>query len=128
MIKAQRADRRLLPIYGLTLAISVLSAIGVLVTLDVTALAPGAPPWWVMAAAFFAAEASGVHVEFRRESMTLCLTEIPLVLGLVFVGPALLVAERLLGTFLLLGVVERQRPVKLLFNLARSAAVTLIAG
>lgn len=127
MTKVQSAERRLLPIYWLTLAIAVVSAIGVLATLNVPALVPGAPPWWLMAAAFFAAEASGAHVEFRRESMTLCLTEIPLVLGLVFVGPALLVAERLLGTFLLLGLIEKQRPVKLLFNLARSAAETLIA-
>lgn len=127
MTKMQRAERRLLPIYALTGFLAIVSILGVLATLDVTALVVGGPPWWMMLAAFFAAEATGVDIEFRRESMTLCLTEIPLVLGLIFVGPALLVGERVLATLLLLGAVQRQRPMKLLFNLARAAAETLLA-
>ncbi|MEV6636654.1 EAL domain-containing protein [Actinoplanes sp. NPDC051470] len=65
----------------------------------------------------------------RRGAHTLSLSEVPLVLGLVMLSPALLVLVRLVGGLVGLTVFRRQRGSKLVFNLALYAAqVTLAAG
>ncbi len=71
-----------------------------------------------LVALFGAAEIFVVHFEFRRDSHTFSLAEVPLVLGLVFAHPALIVPAHLLGAGLALALYRKQSPTKLLFNLA----------
>ena len=115
------------PVHLLTLGLAILAIVGTLLIRPVGALHPGAPAWWVMVAAIAIAEATAVHIQFRRDSMTLCLTEIPIVVGLALVAPAVLIVERLLGTLFVLVVIERLRPLKVVFNLGRAALETLVA-
>ncbi len=75
-------------------------------------------PWPVIAAAFFAAEATALHIEIRRESHTISLSGIALILGLLTLDPILLVAVRVGASALALVVVRRRRGLKLVWNLA----------
>jgi diguanylate cyclase (GGDEF)-like protein len=75
-------------------------------------------PWWVLAAAFTATEMAVVHIQLRRDAHSFSLSEIPLVVGLVFVAPRTLIAAQLVGSLVALGVHRRQSPLKLAFNLA----------
>ena len=115
------------PVQALTLGLSVLAILGTVLVRPFGAMHPGAPAWWVMVAAVAIAEATAVHIQFRRDSMTLCLTEIPVAVGLALVAPAVLIVERIVGTFIVLAFVDRLRPVKIIFNLARAAVETLVA-
>jgi diguanylate cyclase (GGDEF)-like protein len=83
--------------------------------------------WWCVVAVFFAAEGWAVHVHFRRESHSISLNEIALVPGLLFLGSHELIAAHLLGAGAALVIVRRQRPTKLLFNLAGFVATTSAA-
>jgi hypothetical protein len=81
-----------------------------------------------LAAAFFVADAYPLHLESRGQTYTMSLSELPLVLGLLFGRPELLVAARLLGGGLSLGLRRRQPLEKLVFNLSAYAfEVTLAA-
>ncbi|HZT53283.1 MAG TPA: GAF domain-containing protein, partial [Gaiellaceae bacterium] len=77
--------------------------------------------WWELALVFYLAEAFVVHLQFRKQTHTLSLTEIGLVFGLLLASPASLLAGQLAGTLVAL-VVNRWRSqrqlVKLTFNLA----------
>jgi diguanylate cyclase (GGDEF)-like protein len=84
-------------------------------------------PWWALLLGFFLAEYAVVHVHIRRETHTMSLSEVPLVLGLFAVSPAVLVAVQMVGMGAGLVVFRRQRPVKIAFNLAQSALGTTIA-
>src|SRR5438094_5440814 len=44
-------------------------------------------PWWALLVMFHLTEAHVVHVQFRRDSESFSLSEIPLVLGLFFASP-----------------------------------------
>ncbi len=80
-------------------------------------------PWPLLAGAFLGAEMFVVHVPFRRDTYTFSLTEIPLVVALVAVDPAAVLVARLTGGAIGLAV-QRNRGVKLVFNLASFAAET----
>jgi diguanylate cyclase (GGDEF)-like protein len=84
-------------------------------------------PWWAIAIGFYLAECAVVHVHFRREAHTLSLSEVPLVLGLFAVSPIGLVTAQLAGMATALVFYRRQRPLKIVFNLAQSALATAIA-
>jgi diguanylate cyclase (GGDEF)-like protein len=77
--------------------------------------------WWELAVAFYLAEVFVVHLQFRKQTHTLSLTEIGLTFGLLAAAPAALLAGQLAGTAVAL-VVNRWRSqrqlVKLAFNLA----------
>jgi diguanylate cyclase (GGDEF)-like protein len=75
-------------------------------------------PWWVLALAFAAAGVLVFDIEVHREAHTFTFSEVPLVLGLLFAGPASLVAGRLVGETGILTIRERQGPKKLAFNLS----------
>ena len=113
---------------GLTLAFVVLS----IVLWIVTGLGGAAGPshrWWVLvalAAAFLVAESTQLHVEFRRQSNIITLSELPLVVGLFLVGPGLLLATRLL-VVLSVSVKQRRNPVKGAFNLALVGTEVVVA-
>ena len=83
--------------------------------------------WWQLAVLFAVAEVVFFQVEVRSESHAFTLTEVPLLLGLMFASPAALVAARLVGGGLVLVGYERQRSVKLALNLAVYLAETALA-
>jgi hypothetical protein len=84
-------------------------------------------PWWALAAFFFLAETFVVHAHFRRESHTLSLGELGLVLGLVLVTPTELVAASVTGTAAALALTRRQHPVRLSLGLAKVGMCTTVA-
>ena len=75
-------------------------------------------PWWALAGLFALSEVSVVHVEFRGDAHTFSMNEILLVVGLFLATPSDLVLAQLIGAGAVLVVYRRQRPIKLLFNLA----------
>ena len=80
-------------------------------------------PIAALVAGFAAGEWWRVFIHFRKEAQSFSLSEIPLVIG-VFVlagDPGALVLSRVVGAAIGLGVVRRQAPVRLIFNLASFA-------
>ncbi len=75
-------------------------------------------PWWAMVLGFFAAEASALHIEIRRETHTLSLSGIPLLFGLLSLSPITLVLSRLLGNGAALVLVRKRTGLKLAWNLS----------
>jgi diguanylate cyclase (GGDEF)-like protein len=69
-----------------------------------------------------------VSFHHRGHTTLFSLSEVPLLLGLVFVSPAVLVLSRLVGEALVFGVVRRQSPLKLTFNTATAAASAAVAA
>ncbi len=84
-------------------------------------------PWIVLALGFFAAEATALHIEVRRESHSVSLTGFPLLLGLLSLGPIGLITARLVGGGLALVLVRRRGGLKLIWNLCLFAAETAVA-
>ncbi len=80
----------------------------------------------VFVATFAASEWWRVFIHFRQEAQSFSLSEIPLVIGVfVFAGdPGALVLVRVLGAAIGFGLLRRQDPMKLLFNLASFALET----
>jgi diguanylate cyclase (GGDEF)-like protein len=79
-----------------------------------------------LVASFAAGEWWRVFIHFRQEAQSFSLSEIPLVIGIfVLAGdPGPLVLARVLGAGIGLGLLRRQDPMKLLFNLASFALET----
>jgi diguanylate cyclase (GGDEF)-like protein len=75
-------------------------------------------PLLLLAFAFCASESWRVYFHFRRSAQSFALSEIPLVVGLFFATPDELVAARVLGAAVGLGLIRRHPPIKLTFNLA----------
>ena len=91
---------------------------------------PQPSPFWTPAAvfaAFIAAEATHLHIEFRRQNNSISLSEIPLVVGLFFVDPVTLLLVRLLAATTI-AVVQHRPLVKALFNLALFSAEVAVAS
>ena len=85
-------------------------------------------PWWSIAGLFLLAEVCVVHLQFRREAYSFSLSEIPLVLGLFFLSPAMLVVAQLVGSGAALAFHRRQSPLKLVFNLAHLSLEAILAS
>jgi len=83
-------------------------------------------PWWALALAFAATEASVLHIQRSREARSISMSELPLVLGLFFAAPAALLAGRLIGCATTL-VLRRCPPLKTCFNLALFTAETALS-
>jgi diguanylate cyclase (GGDEF)-like protein len=75
-------------------------------------------PWWSLAFVYLLTQALPLHVHVGSESRGLALAEIGLVLGLYLVSPGELLVAQLVGAGLALGLVRRQRPLTIAFNLA----------
>src|SRR5438270_363709 len=84
-------------------------------------------PWWGLGIAFFLSEAFVVHLHFRKQAHTLSASEIGLVLGLFLALPGALLAAQVVGAGLALSVHRRQKPTKLVFNLAEMSLCSGIA-
>src|SRR4051812_2933365 len=79
--------------------------------------------WWlVLIAAFAVSDLVVVHVNIGRHAHTFTSSDIPLAAGLLLLPGVSLLTSRLIGGFVALGLVRRQQPVKLAFNLAQWAA------
>jgi diguanylate cyclase (GGDEF)-like protein len=84
-------------------------------------------PWWLVAAAFAAAERWVVHLHFRRSTHSLSLGELPLVAGLLFLPAHELVIAGLVGSSVALAF-DREIPTfKAFFNLAQFTLGTCVA-
>ena len=83
--------------------------------------------WAIVAAGYCVAEVLVVHLQFRRDTHSFSLSEIPLVVGLFFVPPAMLLLALVLGSGAALAFYRRQPPLKLAFNLANLAFTTSLA-
>ena len=87
----------------------------------------GGLAWFAfVAAGFVLAEMLVVHVCIGRSTHTLSFTEIPLVVGLVFLPPELLVLARLTGSVPTFAF-RRRTPVKVAFNLTWGVLETAVA-
>src|SRR4051812_27916256 len=89
--------------------------------------APFHLPWPVLTVAFVFTDVFVVHLEFRRESHSISMSELSLVIGLLFFRPADIVFARLLGTAIALIFHRRQFGTKLLFTLAQFALQATVA-
>ena len=84
-------------------------------------------PWWILAAAFAAAEMWVVHFHFRRSSHSFSLGELPLVFGLLFLSPHELLLASVLGSAVPLILDREIPPVKVFFNVAQFTLGTCVA-
>ena len=76
---------------------------------------------------FAVAEMCVVHVHLRTEATSFSLSEIALVLGLVYASPAQVLTARLVGGLIALVLHRHQRWLKVSFNLAHFALDTCVA-
>ena len=89
--------------------------------------APFRLPWWVVAVAYGFAEILVVHLQFRRDTHSFSLSEIPLVVGLFFLRPDELLLALVTGSAVALTLHRRQPLIKLVFNLANLTCITSVA-
>jgi diguanylate cyclase (GGDEF)-like protein len=83
--------------------------------------------WPLLALGFVLADSFAVHVEVRDNAHSFTMNELPLMVGLFLCSPEQLVLARVVGMIVALVVVRRQRPLKVLFNLALSMLETASA-
>jgi signal transduction histidine kinase len=84
-------------------------------------------PWYAIAVLFCLAEIFVVHVHFRRDAFSFSLSEVPLVLGLVFSTPGDVILAQVVGSGVALALHRRQPPVKIGFNLTHLALEACVA-
>ncbi|HUP83344.1 MAG TPA: EAL domain-containing protein [Candidatus Limnocylindria bacterium] len=84
-------------------------------------------PWPVLAVLFFAAERFVVDLEVRQQTHSFSLSEIALLLALIFAAPSDLLIGQTLGAGLALSLRPGQRPIKFLFNVANFAVCSAVA-
>jgi signal transduction histidine kinase len=84
-------------------------------------------PWWMLAAGFAVTEVFVLDVGRSGNERWLSLSEVPLVIGLLFSTPATIVAAQALGVAAVLVLYRRQKPLRCAFNIAHRATTTLVA-
>jgi diguanylate cyclase (GGDEF)-like protein len=89
-----------------------------------------AVPWWALAVMFALAQSFVLNIQLRREARSVFLSEIPMLLGLLYLPGQTLVVARLLGAAAGFGLLRRQyrQPQKLLFNATLAAAEAAVAS
>jgi signal transduction histidine kinase len=73
-------------------------------------------PWWLLAIGFGVAEVFVIHLRIRRHAHSFALSEIPLVLGLLFSTPGAVILAQAVGVGIVLATYRRQTPLRLAFN------------
>jgi diguanylate cyclase (GGDEF)-like protein len=76
---------------------------------------------------FVLAQATMLHFEVRRHAFTLAVTEIPLLVGLIYLSPVMVIAARVLG-LLIVQVWQRVSVVRVSYNVASVALATTTAA
>jgi diguanylate cyclase (GGDEF)-like protein len=84
-------------------------------------------PWWALAIGFAATETWVVHLQVKRESQDVSMSELPLVLGIFFASPLQLLVGRLAGTAAVMVLHRRSSPLKTTWNLAMLSLQTMVA-
>ena len=116
-------------VWGLNAVLTLIALalfVGTIHSLEALA-APFRLPWWVVAVAYGLAEILVVHLQFRRDTHSFSLSEIPLVIGLFFLRPDELLLALVAGSTVALTLHRRQPLIKLVFNVANLACVTSAA-
>jgi diguanylate cyclase (GGDEF)-like protein len=85
-------------------------------------------PWLVVAAMFAASEGRVVHVHVGGDAHSFSLGEVPLVIGLFALHPGALVAAAVAGGAVAVGLVRRQTPLKVAFNVSHYALGATLAA
>ncbi|MBA3252034.1 MAG: GAF domain-containing protein, partial [Geodermatophilaceae bacterium] len=73
-------------------------------------------PWLTLVVAFLAAELAQFHIEVRKQTFSMSLSELPLVLGTILLGPLATVSSRVLGSAIAM-LLRRDPPTKVAINL-----------
>jgi diguanylate cyclase (GGDEF)-like protein len=84
-------------------------------------------PWPVLAFAVAVAELRVVEVHFRRETHSFSLSEFPAVVGMFFLNPSEYIGALLVGSAVALIVGQRQRVIKLSFNLVTTMLMAVVS-
>jgi diguanylate cyclase (GGDEF)-like protein len=90
--------------------------------------APVHIPWYGLALFFVIAEWWRVCLYFRSSAHSFSLSEMPLVVGLFLADPSTLVLARVVGALVAMGLLRRQPPLKLLFNIGLFGLETEVAA
>jgi diguanylate cyclase (GGDEF)-like protein len=114
-------------------ALALLGYFGIVRTHLDTVGAPFRISWIALAAGFAVADLLAIHIEIGDDAHSFTLSEVPLVIGMFLCTPSGVVLGRVVGAFIVLAVIQRQRPIKLWFNLSLAAlesvcAVATLAG
>lgn len=86
-----------------------------------------AMPWWLLAIGFGVAEVFVIHLRIRRHAHSFALSEIPLVLGLVFSTPGAVILAQAVGVGIVLATYRRQTPLRLSFNVTQRSFTAILA-
>jgi len=81
----------------------------------------------LLTVAFAAATIGPISVHYRGQTYEFRLSEVPLLLGFAIATPVVLIVSCLLGEGFAFGVLRRQSPMKLAFNLASNAMCCTIS-
>ncbi len=87
---------------------------------------PVTVPWFVLALLFAGTDAAAIHIEFRRETRSISVSEVFLVLGLFVADPVTLVPARVIGA-LLNALPRRQPSAKVVLDINQAALSASVA-
>jgi signal transduction histidine kinase len=85
-------------------------------------------PWWSLVIVFYIVEVFVVHLQFKRDAYSFSLSEIPLVLGLFFVGPMGTIGAHMVGAGAALLFHRKQSALKGTFNIVAFGLEAVIAS
>ena len=107
-------------VYGvLVLSAALVAATGWLLSTTALNLSARQGPWWIGIAilvGFGLAERFAFHMEYRRETMSFTLSEVPAAFALVFLGPVAAIVVRLVGSLTVFFFTMRPARHKLALN------------
>ncbi len=85
-------------------------------------------PFLGLIAAFAVSESAALHIEVRKQTQSISLSSIPMVFGLLFTSPVLMVASFLLGSAPAMLWIRRSHPLKTIWNLSLFFAQASLAA
>lgn len=89
---------------------------------------PFALPWFALIPAYVATNRFTIDFEFRKEARSITLTQLPLALGVIFLGPLWHLLGRLLAELIGTVALRRQPPMKVLYNVGSSTLELALAS
>lgn len=113
-------------ITGVVLLVVAAALAGVVVVADPIAITEGLP-WWAVAFLFAVTDAFVVRIKVFDRPHAVSASEVPLVIGLVFLTPGWLLVARLVGAVSALPAENDRDPAKIVVNLGIAATEALVA-